>query len=72
MIDREKVIQHFEDAIERSDSNDKWLFVRVDIINDALKLLKADQTYLQEQGKKIKQLRMQLLINRRIWEADDD
>lgn len=48
MIDREKVIQHFEDAVKASGSNIKWRFVRVDILEDALALLKADQTYLRK------------------------
>ena len=64
MIDREKAIQHFEDAIEASDSNDKWVFVRVDILEDAITLLKADQTYLQERDEKIKKLH--LLLNAKL------
>lgn len=43
MADREKVIAHFKDAIEASGDNNKWRFVRVDVINDALELLKEHE-----------------------------
>lgn len=44
MPDREKVITHFKDAIEASgNNNNKWRFVRVDVINDALELLKGQE-----------------------------
>lgn len=43
MADREKVIQHFQDAIEASGNNNKWRFVRLDIIEDAIDLLKAQE-----------------------------
>lgn len=42
MADREKVITHFKDAIEAF-GNNKWCFVRVDVINDALELLKGQE-----------------------------
>lgn len=41
VMDREKVITHFNDAIEASGNNNKWRFVRVDVIKDALELLKG-------------------------------
>lgn len=43
MTDREKVIQHFQDAIEASGNNNKWRFVRLDIVEDAIALLKAQE-----------------------------
>lgn len=43
VIDREKVITHFNDAIEASGNNNKWRFVRVDVIKDALELLKDSE-----------------------------
>lgn len=43
MTDREKVIQHFQDAIEASGKNNKWRFVRLDIIEDAIELLKEQE-----------------------------
>lgn len=40
MPDRDKVISHFQDAIEASGKGNRWRFVRVDIIEDAIELLK--------------------------------
>lgn len=40
MTDREKVITHFNDAIEASGNGNTWRFVRVDVLEDAIKLLK--------------------------------
>lgn len=40
MTDVDKVIQHFQDAIEASGNNNKWRFVRLDIIEDTISLLK--------------------------------
>lgn len=40
MTDVDKVIQHFQDAIEASGKNNKWRFVRLDIIEDTIALLK--------------------------------
>ena len=44
MADREKVINHFQDAIEASNNNNKWRFVRVDVIEDAIELLKEQES----------------------------
>ena len=41
--DREKVIGHFQDAIEASKNGNRWCFVRVDIINDAIALLQEQE-----------------------------
>lgn len=43
MNDVDKVIQHFQDAIEASGNNNKWRFVRVDIIEDAIAMLKEQE-----------------------------
>ncbi len=43
MPDRDKVIQHFKDAIEASGNNNKWRFVRLDIIEDAITMLKEQE-----------------------------
>lgn len=43
MPDREKVIRHFQDAIEASGANNKWRFVRADIIEEAVELLKEQE-----------------------------
>ena len=51
MIDREKVIQHFEGALKAYGKDNKllmWRFVQADILEDALALLKADQAYLRK------------------------
>lgn len=40
MTDMEIVIQHFQDAIEASGNNNTWRFVRLDIIEKAISLLK--------------------------------
>jgi hypothetical protein len=43
MNNQETVIRHFQDAIEASGNNNKWRFVRLDIIEDAIELLKAQE-----------------------------
>ena len=43
MSDRDNVIGHFQDAIEASGNGNKWRFVRVDIIEDAIELLKEQE-----------------------------
>ena len=43
MPDRDKVISHFQDAIEASGKGNRWRFVRVDIIEDAIELLKEQE-----------------------------
>lgn len=40
MTDCEKVIRHFQDAIEAIGNGNRWRFVRKDIIEDAISLLK--------------------------------
>ena len=40
MTDCERVIRHFQDALEASGSGNHWRFVRKDIIEDAIALLK--------------------------------
>lgn len=43
MTDREKVISHFQDAIEASGDGNRWRFVRVDMIEDAIVLLREQE-----------------------------
>lgn len=43
MADVAKVIGHFQDAIEASGNNNKWRFVRTDIIQEAVELLKEQE-----------------------------
>ena len=44
MEKREKVIQHFEDCIKIADCQiNHWVFVRAEILRDALALLKAQE-----------------------------
>ena len=43
MSDREIVMQHFQDAIEASGNNNQWRFVRLDIIEKALAMLKEQE-----------------------------
>lgn len=43
MPDRDKVISHFLDAIEAGSKGNRWRFVRVDIIEDAIELLKEQE-----------------------------
>ena len=43
MPDKEKVITHFRDAIEASGCDNKWRFVRVDILEEAIALLKEQE-----------------------------
>lgn len=40
MADMEKVIGHLNDCMEASRRDNKWVFVRKDIVEDALELLK--------------------------------
>ena len=53
MPDREKVVGHLNDCMEASRRDNTWVFVRKDIIADALSLLK-------EQEERIKLLEHQL------------
>ena len=41
MTDRKKVIEHFKDAIVASRDGNQWLFVRADIIAEAISLLEG-------------------------------
>lgn len=43
MSDRENVIRHFQDAISASGDGNHWRFVRADIIEDAITLLKEQE-----------------------------
>lgn len=45
MIDREKVIEHITDCVNIADrqTNHNWVFVRTEILHDALALLKAKE-----------------------------
>lgn len=40
MTDREKVIGHLNDCVEASRRENTWVFVRKDIVEDALSMLK--------------------------------
>ena len=51
MTDRKKVICHLNDCIEESRPDNTWVFVRTDIVEDAITLLKE-----QEEIKPIKQI----------------
>ena len=73
-MDREKVIGHLNDCIEASRRDNTWVFVRKDIVEDAIALLKEqEQMYytlehdwkmcrklLKEQEERIKSLEHQL------------
>lgn len=43
MSDRDKVISHFQDAIAASRAENRWRFVRVDMIEDAIALLREQE-----------------------------
>lgn len=43
MPDRERIIRHFQDAISASGAGRHWLFVRADIIEDAIALLQKQE-----------------------------
>ena len=46
MADREKVIGHLNDCMEASRRNNTWVFVRKDIVENAIELLKKqDKRY---------------------------
>lgn len=55
MTDREKVIGHLNDCMEASRQDNQWVFVRKNIVNDALTLLK-------EQGDEITALSIALAM----------
>lgn len=44
MLDREKVIYHLNDCMEASRRDNTWVFVRKDIVEDAIALLKEQET----------------------------
>ena len=43
MADREKVIGHLNDCMEASRRDNTWVFVRKDIVEDAISLLKEQE-----------------------------
>jgi hypothetical protein len=43
MPDREKVIGHLNDCMEASRRDNTWVFVRKDIVEDAITLLKREE-----------------------------
>lgn len=50
MPDREKVISHLNDCMEASRRDNTWVFVRKDIVKDALALLKKQEAKWVEYG----------------------
>jgi len=48
MVDREKVIGHLYDCLAASRPENMWVFVRKDIIGDALAILKEQQKLIDE------------------------
>lgn len=48
MADREKVIDHLNNCVKASRRDSKWLLVSKDIIDDAISLLKEQETMLVE------------------------
>ena len=48
MVDREKVIGHLYDCLAASRPENMWVFVRKDIIGDALAILKEQQQLIDE------------------------
>lgn len=70
MIDRKKVINELVSHIENALSVDSDYVdcIPTDLLQYAVALLKADQTYLQEQDEKIKKLH--LLLNTQLSLAD--
>ena len=47
MSDLERIVTHFKDAIEASGNGNMWRFVRVDIIEDAVELLKKQNERIE-------------------------
>lgn len=47
MADKEKVIGHLNDCVEASRRENTWVFVRKDIVEDALSLLKEQRTTVE-------------------------
>lgn len=43
MPDREKIISHLNDCMEESKLDDTWVFVRKDIVEDTIGLLKEQE-----------------------------
>lgn len=43
MTDRENIIRHFQDAISASGDGNRWRFVRADIIEDAIAILREQE-----------------------------
>ena len=48
MPDREKVIGHLNDCMEASRRDNTWVFVRKDIVEDALTILKEQEAEIDE------------------------
>ena len=52
MTDCEKVIRHFQDALEASGNGNHWRFVRADILEDAIVLLKEQEPVEPKKGER--------------------
>ena len=48
MPDREKVVGHIYDCLAESGPGDLWVLVRIDIVEDALALLKEQQKLIDD------------------------
>ena len=48
MSDREKVIGHLYDCLAASKPENLWVFVRKDIVGDALNLLKEQDSMIED------------------------
>ena len=54
MANREKVIKHFTDCVDIAEANNNaWVFVRAEVLRDALELLKDYDTYCKWLAKDI-------------------
>lgn len=48
MIDRKNVIEHLYDCLAASDPENMWVFIRKDIVGDAIALIKEQQRLIDE------------------------
>ena len=74
MPDREKVIKHIADCVNDVDglTNVQWVLAELDILKDALVLLKAQEQKCRECGEATSKVIQELQTKLKVQEPDED
>ena len=71
MHDREKVIGHMNDCLEASRADNGWVFVRKDIVEDALALLKEQEEQIEIKTENFNRLAAKVAVQPEIVRCKD-